>query len=60
MRELLEIWLRELERADADDKGAVALEYAMIAGTVSLALMFALVDIEASLTAMYTSFASGF
>ena len=60
MRELLEIWLRELEQKTSDDKGAVAIEYAMIAGTVSLAIVFALSDIESSLTAMYTSFANGF
>ncbi len=60
MRELLKIWLRELESAARDEDGTVAVEYAMIAGTVSVAIVIALADIESSLSAMYTSIANGF
>ncbi len=60
MRNFLSIWLRELEALVDDDTGATAIEYAMIAGTVTLAIVFALSDISSSLTTLYTSVGDGF
>ena len=60
MRELMNVWLKELSEAAKNRDGTVAVEYAMIAGTVSLAIIFALGDIRSSLGIMYNSFASFF
>ncbi len=60
MRSFLSIWLRELEALADDDVGATAIEYAMIASTVTLAIVFALSDISSSLTTLYTSVGDGF
>ncbi len=60
MRNFLSVWLKQLEKLAEDEKGATAIEYAMIASTVTLAIVFALSDIEASLRALYTSVSGGF
>ena len=60
MRWFLSIWLREMRSLAEDDEAATSIEYAMIAGTVTLAIVFALSDIESSLRALYTSVSNGF
>lgn len=60
MRWFLSIWLRELKEFADDEEAATSIEYAMIASTVTLAIVFALSDIESSLQALYTSVSSGF
>ncbi|MGI9462410.1 MAG: Flp family type IVb pilin [Aestuariivirgaceae bacterium] len=60
MRNFLSVWLKELERFAEDEDAATAIEYAMIASTVTLAIMYALSDIENSLRALYASVSGGF
>ena len=60
MRKFMSIWLERLKEMSNDDDGAVAVEYAMIAGTVTLAIAFAVSDIGNSLTTIYQSFSGGF
>ena len=59
MRNFLSIWLEQLNDMAKDDDGTVAVEYAMIAGTVTLAIAFAVSDIGNSLTTIYNSFSTG-
>ena len=60
MREFLSNWLRELTKLADDDEAATSIEYAMIAGTVTLAIVFALSDIEESMRALYDAVGIGF
>ena len=60
MREFLSNWLRELSRLAEDEDAATSIEYAMIASTVTLAIVFALSDIEESLRSLYTAVGNGF
>ncbi len=60
MRSFLSTWLREMETLVDDNAGATAIEYAMIAGSVALAIVFALSDISSSLTMLYTAVGDGF
>lgn len=60
MREFLNIWVKELKTLADDEKGATAIEYAMIASSVTLAIVFALSDISSSLTSLYSSVGEGF
>ena len=60
MREFLSNWLRELSKLAEDDNAATSIEYAMIAGTVTLAIVFALSDIEESMRALYDAVGFGF
>ena len=60
MREFLSNWLRELARLAEDEAAATSIEYAMIASTVTLAIVFALSDIEESLRSLYTAVGNGF
>ncbi len=60
MRKFMSIWLEQLKELKKDDDGAVAVEYAIIAGTVILAIAFAVSDIGNSLTTLYYSFSGGF
>ena len=60
MREFLSNWLRELSKLAEEDEGASSIEYAMIASTVTLAIVFALSDIEESLRSLYAAVGNGF
>ncbi len=60
MREFLSKWLRQLAELADDEDAATSIEYAMIAGTVTLAIVFALSDIEESLRMLYTVVGNGF
>ena len=60
MREFLKNWLRKLAEMADDEDGATSVEYAMIASTVTLAIVFALSDIEESLRSLYTAVGNGF
>ena len=60
MRWFLSIWLREIKSLTEDEEAATSIEYAMIAGTVTLAIVFALSDIGSSLQELYTSVSNGF
>ena len=60
MREFLSNWLRELSELAEKDDGATSIEYAMIASTVTVAIVFALSDIEESLRSLYTAVGNGF
>ena len=60
MRDFLDLWVKKLEELAKDDSGVTSVEYAMIAGSVTLAIVFALSDIQSSLTTMFTAVSSGF
>ncbi len=49
-----------LRRFQADDSGATAIEYAMIAATMALALLACLGALSGSVGAMFTSVVSAF
>ena len=60
MRNFLEVWLKQLAEFHKDETGATAIEYAMIASTVTFGIVFALADISSSLMSLYSSVADGF
>jgi len=60
MSSFLSNWFRELEKLAEDKNGATSIEYAMIASTVTLAIVFALSDIEESLRSIFTAVGNGF
>jgi len=60
MRNFIKVWLKQLAEFHEDETGATAIEYAMIAGTVTFAIVFALADISSSLRALYSSVIAGF
>ena len=60
MREFLNIWAKKLEEVAKCERGATAIEYAMIASSVTMAIVLALSDIEASLRSMLTQVVNGF
>ena len=48
-------WLKLARRFQADRSGATAIEYAMIASVMALALFFCLPGFSASVGALYTA-----
>ena len=55
MRDLIGIGLRFLN----DDSGATAIEYAIIAGTLSIAIVTAVTTLGSTLNTTFTSVATG-
>ena len=60
MSEFLKVWIKQLAEFQKDETGATAIEYAMIASTVTFGIVFALADISSSLRWLYSSVADGF
>ena len=60
MRKFIKVWLEQLAEFHKDETGATAIEYAMIASTVTFGIVFALDDISSSLRSLYSSVANGF
>ena len=60
MRSFLNNWLRALAELAEDEDATTSIEYAMIASTVTLAIVFALSDIDESLRSLYTAVGNGF
>lgn len=56
MRDLIGIGLRFLK----DDSGATAIEYAIIAGTLSIAIVTAVTAVGSSLNTTFTSIQTAF
>ena len=59
MGKFLKVWLEQLAEFGSDETGATAIEYAMIASTVTFGIVFALADITSSLRSLYSSVAAG-
>ena len=55
MRELIDLGLRFLR----NDSGTTAIEYAIIAGTLSIAIVIAVTSVGTSVNTMFTSVATG-
>jgi pilus assembly protein Flp/PilA len=53
------IWLRALAKFSAEEGGATAIEYALIAGGLSIVIVAAVSGVGSSLNTIFTSVSSG-
>lgn len=52
--------MKHIARFAACERGATAIEYALIAGTISIAILVGVTSIGTSLVAMFTGILAGF
>jgi pilus assembly protein Flp/PilA len=52
--------MKDIRRFAASDSGTTAIEYALIAGVISIAILVAVMSIGASLTTMFEGVLAGF
>lgn len=52
--------MKRIARFSACERGATAIEYALIAGTISIAILVGVTSIGNSLVAMFTGILAGF